>query len=80
MEFFNCIGKYFFVRLYNCGNCLFVEVSKDGEEWIVFVSDMDVFFLYYNNYGGFYVLCVGLFFVGKGSLGFSCFCYWNVVL
>lgn len=53
----NRIGKHFFARLHNCGNRLSVEVSKDGEEWTVLASDMDVSSLHHNNYGGF-MLCV----------------------
>ena len=75
----NRIGKHFFARLHNCGNRLSVEVSKDGEEWTVLASDMDVSSLHHNNYGGFYALRVGLFSAGKGSSGFSRFRYRNAV-
>ena len=75
----NQFGKRFFLKILNLGNNCTFSASKDGNNWTVLESNVDVSAMHHNNYKGFYALRPGLVSGGKGKALFRDFRYRNAV-
>lgn len=68
-------GSHFFIRLRNDANELEISASKDGKDWQILKSNIDVSSLNHNNYLGFYALRIGLVSAIGGKATFRNFKY-----